>query len=163
MPGCHRQAQGWRPAISERLFAPVHACRCCGLPSPCQSAPGSPSLGFIYRRSRPRITTGYTCDKRSAYLWGFCGVARGQFRFFFYAQDVDCILPGEGHVIHATRQHDPQHFPTTYTGSASFYTSNPHGCTQSASKVHPDESGRAVPNHGGLPRRLTARWSLTSA
>jgi hypothetical protein len=48
--------------------------------------------------------------------------------------------------MHATRQHDPQHFPTTHTGSASFYTSNPHGCTQSASKVHPDESGRAVPN-----------------
>ena len=68
MPGCHRQAQGLRPAISERLFAPVHACRCCGLPSPCQSAPGSPSLGSIYRRSRPRITTRYTYDKRSAYL-----------------------------------------------------------------------------------------------
>jgi hypothetical protein len=32
MPGCYWQAQGSRPAISKRLFAPVHACRRCGVP-----------------------------------------------------------------------------------------------------------------------------------
>ena len=53
-------------------FVPVHVCRYCGLPSPRQIAPGSPSLGFIDRRFRLRITAGYICGKRSAYL---CAIA----------------------------------------------------------------------------------------
>jgi hypothetical protein len=132
MPGSYRQAQGLRPAVRKRLFAPVHACRCCGLPSPCQSAPGSPSLGFIYRRSRPRITTRFTYDKCSAYLLTVTVWRVDNYRFLFYAQGADRSFPGESPVMPMARQHDPQPFPTARTGYAPFYTSNPHGRTQQA-------------------------------
>ena len=72
MPGCHRQARGSRPASASAWFVPGHVCRYCGLPSPCQSVPGLPSVGFIDRRFRSGITAGYICGKRSAYL---CAIA----------------------------------------------------------------------------------------
>ena len=130
MPGCYWQAQGSRPAFSKRLFAPVHACRRCGLPSPCQSAPGSPSLVFINRQSRPRITTRFTYDKCSAYLLTVTVRRVDNYRFFFRAQGAERGLPGEGRVMPVGRQHDPQSFPTAHTGYAPFYTSNPHGHAQ---------------------------------
>ena len=63
-------------------FVPVHACRSCGLPSPCQSAPGSPFVGFIDRRFRPRITAGYIRGKRSAYLCAIAAWRVDSFAFF---------------------------------------------------------------------------------
>ena len=132
VPSSHRQAQGSRPAVSICLFAPAHACRCCGLPSPCHSAPGSPSLVFINRQSRPRITTRFTYDKCSAYLLIVTVRRVDNYRFSFYAQGADRGLPGEGPVMPMGRRHDPQPFPTAHTGDAPFYTSNPHGRAQQA-------------------------------
>jgi len=63
-------------------FVPVRACRYRGLPSPCQSAPGSPFVGFIDRRFRPRITAGYICGKRSAYLCAIAAWRVDSFAFF---------------------------------------------------------------------------------
>ena len=60
----------------------------------------------------------------------YCGVACGQFPFFLRPQSVGRILPGEGPVTGAARQHDPQHFPNVRTGPAPFYTSDPHGYAQ---------------------------------
>ena len=111
MPGCHRQAQGSRPASASAWFVPVHVCRWCGLPSPCQSAPGSPSVGFIDRRFRLRITAGYICGKRSAYLCAIAAWHVDNSAFFLHPQGVDRVFPGEGPVTGAARQHDPQHFP----------------------------------------------------
>jgi hypothetical protein len=144
MPDCRQQAPGLRPAVSERPSAPVHACRCRGLPSPCLSAPGSPSLGFIYRRSRPRITTGFTCDKRSAYLSGFAAwrVDNSGSAFMHRAQTVSPQV--KSMLRTEPRPPDPQDFPAARTGSASFCTSNPHGCTQPIGKRSPNEPGRAA-------------------
>ena len=132
VPSSHRQAQGSRPAVSICLFAPAHACRCCGLPSPCHSAPGSPSLVFINRQSRPRITTRFTYDKCSAYLFIVTVRRVDNYRFSFThrartaASQVRALLcPWGG-------RHDPQPFPTAHTGYAPFYTSNPHGRAQQA-------------------------------
>ena len=63
-------------------FIPVRACRYRGLPSPCQSAPGSPFVGFIDRRFRPRITAGYICGKRSAHLCAIAAWRVDSFAFF---------------------------------------------------------------------------------
>ena len=63
-------------------FVPVHVCRYRGLPSPCQSAPGSLSVGFIDRRLRPRITAGYIYGKRSAHLCAIAAWRVDSFAFF---------------------------------------------------------------------------------
>lgn len=53
MPGCHRQAQGSRPAISERLVCPgAHVPRV-RLALPLSSAPDSPSVGSLIDGSGP--------------------------------------------------------------------------------------------------------------
>ena len=65
---------------------------------------------FINRRSRSRITTGFTYDKRSAYLLGVTVWRVDNYRSFLYAQGPDRNLPGEGPVMRTGRQHDPQHF-----------------------------------------------------
>jgi len=46
---------------------PVGVRRLCAR-APLSKRPGSPSLVSVFPRSRYRITTGYTCDKHSAYL-----------------------------------------------------------------------------------------------
>jgi len=52
----------------------VSRCTCAAIAAclPLSNRPGSPSLGFIHRRFRLRITAGYICGKRSAHL---CAVA----------------------------------------------------------------------------------------
>ena len=62
------------------------------------------------------------------------GVVCGQFRFFVYTQSLDHVLPGQDPVTEAGRQWTPQHFPNVHTGSALFYTSNPHPYAQQADK-----------------------------
>jgi hypothetical protein len=162
MPGCHRQAQGLRPAVSERLFAPVHACRCCGLPSPCQSAPGSPSLGFIIDGPGPESQLDILAINVRL-IHGALRRGAWTIPVLFYAQGVDCILPGEGHVMHATRQHDPQHFPLR-TQARRRFTQVIHMDvhSQPAKFTRMNRAGR-YPTHRGLPQRLTARWSPTAA
>lgn len=68
MPGCRRQAQGSRPATSEGLFAPGARVPPLRRALPLSQRPGLTVSGFINRRSRLRITAGYSCDKRSDYL-----------------------------------------------------------------------------------------------
>src|SRR6266487_1970648 len=62
------------------------------------------------------------------------GVVCGQFRFFVYAQGVDRVLPGQDPDTGTSQQWIPQHFPNVRTGTASFYTSNPHCCPQLTNK-----------------------------
>jgi hypothetical protein len=146
---------GSRPAVIMRLFAPVHACRCCGLP-PLVKVPRAHRLWvFINRQSRHRITTGFTYDKCSAYLLTVTVRRVDNYRFFFYTQGADRSIPGEGPVMPTGRRHDPQPFPTARTGYAPFYTSNPHGRAQQAgtSSVSPPRAASDVMN--GTARHLT--------
>ena len=53
MPDCHRQAQGSRPAISERLVCPGARVPRVRLALPLSSAPGSPSVGSLIDGSGP--------------------------------------------------------------------------------------------------------------
>ncbi len=72
MPGCHRQARGSRLAVSERLVCPGARVPLSRLALPLSKRPGLTVSGFIDRRLRLRITAGYICGKRSAYL---CAIA----------------------------------------------------------------------------------------
>ena len=74
---------GIAACLSERLVCPGARVPLVRLASPCQIAPGSPSLRFIHRRFRPRITAGYTCGKRSAYLCAIAAWRVDSFSFFF--------------------------------------------------------------------------------
>jgi hypothetical protein len=81
----------------------------------------------------------------------------------FYAQGITRILPGEGHVMPATRPHDPQHSPLR-TQARLRFTQVIHMDvhSQPAKFTRMNRAGR-YPTHRSLPQRLTARWSLTSA
>src|SRR4249919_354596 len=65
---------------------------------------------FIKRRSRPRITTVFTYDKRSAYLLSVTVWRVDNYRFVLYAQGSDRNLPGEGPVMCTAGQYNPQYF-----------------------------------------------------
>jgi hypothetical protein len=130
MPGWHRQARGSRPASASAWFVPVRVCRERGLPSPCQSAPGSPFVGFIDRRFRPRITAGYICGKRSAYLCAIAAWRVDSFAFLSVHRARIALSQVKALLRARPGKHDPQHFPKVRTGPAPFYTSDPHGYAQ---------------------------------
>ena len=82
MPGCHRQARGSQlpqrgPGLSRCTCAASAAC-----PLPLLKRPKLTVCGFIYRRFRPRITAGYICGKRSAYLCVIAAWRVDSFAFF---------------------------------------------------------------------------------
>ena len=82
MPGCHRQARGSRPAISERLVCPGARVPLARRALPLSKRPGLTVCGFIDRRFRPGITAGYICGKRSAYLCAIAAWRVDSFAFF---------------------------------------------------------------------------------
>ncbi len=116
--------------------------------SPCQSAPGSPSGDFLNRRSRLRITAGFTYDKCSAYFLTITEWRVDNYSLFLYAQGVGCVLPGEGVVVRIALPHDPQHFHTAHTGYAAFCTSNPHSRAQQprAARTYQGRAGGLRPS-----------------
>ena len=103
MPGCSRQAQGGGPSSAN-----AHSPRCTraaggGLP-PLVKMPRAHRLWFsLYRQSRPRITTGFTYDKRSVYFLMITAWRVDNFGLFFIhrvgtaisqVKAVLCVLPG---------------------------------------------------------------------
>ena len=65
------------PGLSRCTCAASAAC-----PLPLLKRPGLTVCGFIYRRFRPRITAGYICGKRSAYLCVIAAWRVDSFAFF---------------------------------------------------------------------------------
>ena len=83
MPGCHRQARGSRPAISERLGLSRCARAASAACPPLVKAPRGHRLWVsLIDGSGPRITAGYICGKRSAYLCAIAAWRVDSFAFF---------------------------------------------------------------------------------
>ena len=121
---------GSRSAVSERLVCPGARVPLSRLALSLSKRPGSPSVGFINRRFLLRITTGYICGKRSAYLCAIAAWRVDSFAFLSVHSAWIVLSQVKAPVMGATRQRDPQHFPNVRTGPAPFYTGDPHGCAQ---------------------------------
>ena len=99
-------------------------------PLPLLKRPGLTVCGFIYRRFRPRITAGYICGKRSAYLCVIAAWRVDSFAFFSVHRAWIALSQVKALLWARPRQHESPAFPNVRTGPAPFYTSDPHGYAQ---------------------------------
>jgi hypothetical protein len=149
---------GSRPAVSERLVCPGVRVPLSRLALSLSKRPGSPSVGFINRRFLLRITTGYICGKRSAYLCAIAAWRVDSFAFLSVHRAWIVLSQVMAPVMGATRQRDPQHFPNVRTGPAPFYTGDPHGCAQQNLRhVRVPGWQAAAGQRGGACARRSAR------
>lgn len=162
MPGCHRWARGSRPAVSERLVCPGARVPLSRLALPLSKRPGSTSVGFINRRFLLRITAGYICGKRSAYLCAIAAWRVDSLAFLSVHRTWIVHSQVKAPVMGAAQQRDPQHFPNVRTGPAPFYTSDPHGCAQQNLRHVrvPGWQAAAVQRAGACARRSARRTRI---
>ncbi len=111
MPGCHRQAQGSRSAVSERLVCPGARVPLLRLALPLSKRPGAHRFwvsfidgsGFELQLDILAINVRLIYELLRRGVWTI--------PVFLHAQGVDRALPGEGPVMGAAWQRSPQHFP----------------------------------------------------